>query len=166
MLRRPSSLSLRYVDVDPPTTNEFPALTYREICEYRHSILRCLATLKLRSVIDQRWHYKFTQFCFSPVLEQVVAPTPAPYSDVLKLDSFMRDFEIPSYMNINPGTTAGNGLCIVQLWTHMTREVGMSPAFFRPYSGDKRLTYISCSLPELAPTTLRTSDQRRSLVEP
>ncbi|KAH9922800.1 uncharacterized protein BXZ73DRAFT_51319 [Epithele typhae] len=103
MLRRAPSLSLRYVDVDPPTSSEFPASTHREIY--------------------QRWHYTFTEHCISPVLEAVVSPVSPPYSEILALDARVRDFEVPTFMQINPGTTSGNGLCIVQLWTHMTREV-------------------------------------------
>ena len=73
---------------------------------------------------DQRWHYAFTARFFSPVLEMIASPRPPSYPEVLKLDSQIREFDVPTYMQINPGTTSGNALCIVQLWTHMTREVG------------------------------------------
>ncbi|EJF63429.1 hypothetical protein DICSQDRAFT_55510 [Dichomitus squalens LYAD-421 SS1] len=107
MLRRPPSISLRYVDVDPPTTSEFPPQGPREVCAY------------------QRWHYTFTAQCFSPTLEFVASTTPPPYSEVLKLDARMRDFEPPAFMQVTPGTGSGNALCVVQTWTHMTREVAI-----------------------------------------
>ncbi len=50
--------------------------------------------------------------------------TPAPYSEVLMLDCRIRDFEVPTFMQVTPGTASGNALCVVQAWTHMTREVG------------------------------------------
>ena len=40
------------------------------------------------------------------------------------LDARMRDFEVPAFMQVTPGTGSGNALCVVQAWTHMTREVG------------------------------------------
>ncbi|TFK89567.1 hypothetical protein K466DRAFT_597679 [Polyporus arcularius HHB13444] len=105
MLRRPPSIPLRYVDVDPPTTSEFPPHGPREIY--------------------QRWHYTFTAQCFSPVLEIVATPNPPPYPEILALDARIRNFEVPEFMQVTPGTSSGNGLCLVQIWTHMTREVAL-----------------------------------------
>ena len=54
----------------------------------------------------------------------VVLTTPPPYSDILMLDYRIREFEVPAFMQVTPGTASGNALCVVQAWTHMTREVG------------------------------------------
>ncbi|KAI0770290.1 hypothetical protein C8Q74DRAFT_1274551 [Fomes fomentarius] len=105
MLRRPPSVSLRYIDVDPPTSNEFPPQGHREVY--------------------QRWHYIFTKECFSPVLEAVATPSPPAYSDILALDTRIRNFEVPPFMQVTPGTGSGNTLCLLQIWTHMTREVAL-----------------------------------------
>ncbi|KAI1789627.1 hypothetical protein LXA43DRAFT_560030 [Ganoderma leucocontextum] len=105
MLRRPPSISLRYVDVDPPTSSEYPPQGPREIY--------------------QRWHYTFTAQCISPILEIVASTTPAPYSEILMLDARIRDFEVPAFMQVTPSTASGNALCVVQAWTHMTREVAI-----------------------------------------
>ncbi|PIL22526.1 transcription factor [Ganoderma sinense ZZ0214-1] len=105
MLRRPPSISLRYVDVDPPASSEYPAQGPREIY--------------------QRWHYTFTTHCISPILEMAASTTPAPYSEILMLDSRIRNFEVPAFMQVTPGTASGNALCVVQAWTHMTREVAI-----------------------------------------
>nr|VWP00401.1 Uncharacterized protein [Ganoderma boninense] len=85
MLRRPPSISLRYVDVDPPASSEYPAQGPREIS----------------------------------------STTPTPYSEILVLDSQIRNFEVPAFMQVTPGTASGNALCVVQAWTHMTREVAI-----------------------------------------
>ncbi len=88
----------------------------------------CLHTLTGRRTpfSDQRWHYTFTAQCFSPVLEIVATPNPPPYPEILALDARIRNFEVPEFMQVTPGTSSGNGLCLVQIWTHMTREVGTS----------------------------------------
>ncbi len=77
-----------------------------------------------RVCVDQRWHYTFTKECFSPVLEAVATPSPPAYSDILALDARIRNFEVPPFMQVTPGTGSGNTLCLLQIWTHMTREVG------------------------------------------
>lgn len=73
---------------------------------------------------DQRWHYTFTAQCLSPILEAVVSPNPPPYAEVLALDARIREFQMPSFMQVAPGPSAGNGLCLVQMWTNITRDVG------------------------------------------
>ncbi|TBU26512.1 hypothetical protein BD311DRAFT_779627 [Dichomitus squalens] len=70
MLRRPPSISLRYVDVDPPTTSEFPPQGPREVY--------------------QQWHYTFAAQCFSPTLEFVVSTTPPPYSEFVGISQARR----------------------------------------------------------------------------
>ncbi|KAI0648019.1 hypothetical protein C8Q79DRAFT_953189 [Trametes meyenii] len=105
MLRRPPSIALRYVDVDPPTTVEFPPQGPREVY--------------------QRWHYTFTAQCLSPILEAVVSPNPPPYPEVLHIDARVRDFELPAYMQHAPAPSSGNALCLVQLYTAVTREVAL-----------------------------------------
>ncbi|KAI0670752.1 hypothetical protein C8Q78DRAFT_809999 [Trametes maxima] len=105
MLRRPPSIALRYVDVDPPTAVEFPPQGPREVY--------------------QRWHYTFTAQCLSPILEAVVSPNPPPYPEVLHIDARVRDFELPAYMQQPPAPSSGNALCLVQLYTVVTREVAL-----------------------------------------
>ncbi|KAI0632136.1 hypothetical protein C8Q77DRAFT_903696 [Trametes polyzona] len=105
MLRRPPSVALRYVDTEPPAGSEYPPQGPREIY--------------------QRWHYTFTAQCLSPILEAVVSPNPPPYAEVLHLDARVREFQLPSYMQISPGPASGNGLCLVQMWTNMTRDVAI-----------------------------------------
>ena len=125
MLRRPPSISLRYVDVDPPTVAEFPPQGPREICALITFTIACaLYSPTALLPTDQRWHYTFTAECLSPVLEIIACPAHTPYSEVLMLDARIRNFEVPEYMQITPSTSSGNALCIVQTWTYMTREVG------------------------------------------
>ncbi|KAI0354977.1 hypothetical protein OH77DRAFT_1404038 [Trametes cingulata] len=107
MLRRPPSIAMRYVDADPPASNEFAPQGPREDCAY------------------QRWHYTFTAQCLSPILEAVVSPNPPPYAEILVLDARVREFGLPSFMQVAPGPSSGNGLCLVQMWTNVTREVAI-----------------------------------------
>ncbi|OJT13979.1 hypothetical protein TRAPUB_9463 [Trametes pubescens] len=105
MLRRPPSIALRYVDTEPPTSSEYPPQGPREIY--------------------QRWHYTFTTQCLCSILEAVVSPNPPPYTEVLALDARVREFQLPSFMQVSPGPSSGNGLCLVQMWTNMTRDVAI-----------------------------------------
>ncbi|KAI8969635.1 hypothetical protein BD414DRAFT_258411 [Trametes punicea] len=103
MLRRPPSIAMRYVDVEPPAIGEFAPQGFREAY--------------------QRWHYTFTAQCLSPILELVVSPNPPPYTEVLHLDARVRDFEPPPLSGTGPAS--GNGLCLLQMWTNMTRDVAL-----------------------------------------
>ncbi|CDO71474.1 hypothetical protein BN946_scf184909.g68 [Trametes cinnabarina] len=103
MLRRPPSIAMRYVDVEPPNGGEYAAPAMK------HAY--------------QRWHYTFTNLCLSPILELVVSPNPPPYTDVLLLDARVRDYEPPPL--VAPGPASGNGLCLLQAWTNMTRDVAI-----------------------------------------
>ncbi|OSD07208.1 hypothetical protein PYCCODRAFT_1463504 [Trametes coccinea BRFM310] len=103
MLRRPPSIAMRYVDVEPPSGGEYAA-----------------AGLKYSY---QRWHYTFTTQCLSPILELVVSPNSPPYTDVLHLDARVRDYEPPPLAA--PGPASGNGLCLMQAWTNMTRDIAI-----------------------------------------
>ncbi|KAH9854705.1 hypothetical protein C2E23DRAFT_817633 [Lenzites betulinus] len=105
MLRRPPSIAMQYVDAEPPTSSEYPPSSSREIY--------------------QRWHYTFTSQCLSPILDAVVSPNPPPYSDILMLDARLREFQLPSFMVVSPGPSSGNGLCLVQMWTNVTRDAAI-----------------------------------------
>ena len=71
---------------------------------------------------DQRWQYTFTEQCLSPILELVVSTNPPPYTEVLLWDARVRDFELPPPPTAGP--PSGNGMCLMQMWAAMTREVG------------------------------------------
>ncbi|KAH9891660.1 hypothetical protein C8Q73DRAFT_700238 [Cubamyces lactineus] len=103
MLRRPPAIAMRYVDAEPPNGSEYPPQGSREVY--------------------QRWQYTFTEQCLSPILELVVSTNPPPYTEVLLWDARVRDFELP--LLPTPGPPSGNGLCLMQMWAAMTREVAI-----------------------------------------
>lgn len=79
------------------------------------------------------------------------------------LDSRIRDFEVPAFMQVTPGTASGNALCVVQAWTHMTREVGAR--VFRLITDVAGYSCYPRSDPQPAPAILHTGPRRGLLGE-
>ncbi|KAI0781976.1 hypothetical protein C8Q75DRAFT_728229 [Abortiporus biennis] len=109
MLRRPPSLSLKHVDAKQPGYNYGAASS---------SDARC------RSALYHEWHHSFHMQCMVPVVEIVASPQAPNYSEVLGLDSQIRDFDVPSLLQIT-NDAPPHPLPMQRAMTACTREIAL-----------------------------------------
>lgn len=82
--------------------------------------------------------------CIIPVLDIVMSPKPANYLDVLDLDSTIRNYDIPTALQMidNDGVGPSHPLSMQQAMTSCTREIGAhergDPCFIKWANGCSR----------------------------
>ncbi|THH01564.1 hypothetical protein EW026_g1152 [Hermanssonia centrifuga] len=103
MLRRPPSIHMRHVDAKQPTFYDNNNTT-----RYH------------------QWQYAFLAQCTIPVLEAVISPQLPNYSDILGLDTRIRNFDVPPSLQMidNDGVAPSHPLAMQQATTACTREIG------------------------------------------
>ncbi|EPT05247.1 hypothetical protein FOMPIDRAFT_1155952 [Fomitopsis schrenkii] len=106
MLRRPPSIHIRHVDVKQPAYNFFGSPCANVISSYHE------------------WRDQFFAHCQYPVAELINATQPPLYSEVLELDSKIRDFEIPPLLRMvdNDGVAPPHPVGMQQAMTQLNRE--------------------------------------------
>ncbi|TFY53095.1 hypothetical protein EVJ58_g9643 [Rhodofomes roseus] len=106
MLRRPPSLHIRHVDMKQLAYNFFGSPCANVISSYHE------------------WRDQFSAHCQYPVAELINATQPPRYSDVLELDSKIRDFEIPQLLRMvdNDGVAPPHPVGMQQALTQCNRE--------------------------------------------
>ncbi|KIP08095.1 hypothetical protein PHLGIDRAFT_391785 [Phlebiopsis gigantea 11061_1 CR5-6] len=102
MLRRPPSINLRHVDAKRPAFSQ-------ESSDARY----------------HRWQHEFLAQCTIPVLDCVTAAQPTCYPDILGLDSNIRDFDVPSLLQMADGEGVSSSAAMQQAMTSCTREIAL-----------------------------------------
>ena len=75
---------------------------------------------------DHHWQYSFLVQCTIPVLDIVASPQSPNYAEVLTLDYKIRDYLIPTALQMidNDGIGPNHPLAMQQAMTSCTREIG------------------------------------------
>lgn len=82
--------------------------------------------LAYASFTDQEWDYNFYVQCIHPVVGLVSPPVAPSISEVLGLDSKIREFQVPDvlHMTDGDGIAPSHPLSMQQAMTACTREIG------------------------------------------
>lgn len=120
MLRRPPSINMKHVDAKQPSFGNEGSADAQ--CLSRIFVL--WDTSADHWLADHRWQYGFLAHCMIPVLDAVTATQPTSYSDILGLDSRIRNFDVPPILQMvdNDGVSASEAM--QQAMAACTREIG------------------------------------------
>ncbi|KAH0586545.1 hypothetical protein H2248_007770 [Termitomyces sp. 'cryptogamus'] len=157
-LGRPPSICLRHVDTKPP--------------EFKGAGLY----VPQEEIVYHEWKNGFFIQCLTPILEAVVVVDPPPYSTIIKLDSLVRNFQIPKLLDEQPkygsGGQGGSG-AVAPRFLSMQRALVATSRDIALLQLHRRFFTEAMSLPEAfdlathpyAPSVLATCLAAASLVE-
>ena len=124
MLRRPPSINMRHVDAKQPS------FCYDDTpdAQCKSSPYTGFSQWTQASSTDHQWQYSFLAQCIIPVLDAVIVPQPPSYSEILGLDSKIRNFDVPPSLQMidNDGVAPNHPLAMQQGMTTCARETGAS----------------------------------------
>lgn len=124
MLRRPPSIHIRHVDVKQPAYNFFGSPCANVISSCASGRFCDGLRSPADSLLDHEWRDQFFAHCQYPVAELINATQPPLYSEVLELDSKIRDFEIPPLLRMvdNDGVAPPHPVGMQQAMTQLNFE--------------------------------------------
>ena len=128
MLRRPPSITMRHVDAKQPSFSYDDTPDAQRMFPSGYVAGRPCSH---RFYVDHQWQYSFLAQCTIPVVDAVITPQPPSYSDILDLDSKIRNFDVPPSLQMidNEGVAPNHPLAMQQGMTACTRETS---AYYNP----------------------------------